>query len=88
MCRTLLLEISGIRLGTPAIPSRGLGVPEMIETADLISRVIAGRGAPGIIASLRTDVANLTARFPLGWEDLAGATSAQDTERASPVVPL
>jgi glycine hydroxymethyltransferase len=64
-----LLEISGIRLGTPAITSRGLGVAEMVEIADLISRVIGSRGAPGVIASVRNDVADLAARFPLGWED-------------------
>jgi glycine hydroxymethyltransferase len=64
-----LLEISGIRLGTPAITSRGLGVAEMVGIADLISRVIGSRGAPGVIASVRNDVADLAARFPLGWED-------------------
>ena len=83
-----LLEISGIRLGTPAITSRGLGVAEMVEIADLISRVIGSRGAPGVIASVRNDVANLAARFPLSWEDLAIASSARNAEHAPPVVSL
>jgi glycine hydroxymethyltransferase len=83
-----LLEISGIRLGTPAITSRGLGVAEMVEIASLISRLIGGRGAPDIIDSVRNDVADLAARFPLSWEDLAIASSARNTEHAPPVVSL
>jgi glycine hydroxymethyltransferase len=81
-----LLEISGIRLGTPAITSRGLGVAEMVEIADLISRVLESRGAPGVIASVRNDVAALAARFPLGWEDLMRPSTPLGTEEAFRVV--
>jgi glycine hydroxymethyltransferase len=60
-----LLEISGIRLGTPAITSRGLGVSEMTLIADLIDAVITHRGDPGVVMSIRKEVAELARHFPL-----------------------
>jgi glycine hydroxymethyltransferase len=60
-----LLEISGIRLGTPAITSRGLGVLEMAAIARLIDEVIQSRGAPSIVRSARYEIASIARRFPL-----------------------
>jgi hypothetical protein len=54
----------------------------MVEIADLISRVIGSRAAPGVIASVRNDVADLAARFPLGWEDLTLSSTTLAAEEA------
>lgn len=56
---------SGIRLGTPAVTSRGLGLAEMDAVGDLIARALRGADDPAILAAVRADVAALAARFPL-----------------------
>ncbi len=62
---------SGIRLGTPAVTTRGMREPEMETIAGFIDRVLAGRGDARVEASVRADVAALTGRFPLYPEHLA-----------------
>ena len=54
---------SGIRVGTPAVTSRGLGAAEMEQIADLITRVIEGKEEA--VASVKEEVLALCARFPL-----------------------
>jgi glycine hydroxymethyltransferase len=56
---------SGIRLGTPAVTTRGMKEPEMEEIARLIDRVLGKLGDAGTEAAVRGDVQALTARFPL-----------------------
>jgi glycine hydroxymethyltransferase len=56
---------SGIRLGTPAVTTRGMKEPEMIEIAALIDRVLGNLGASAIEAKVRAEVQELTGRFPL-----------------------
>ena len=56
---------SGIRIGTPAVTSRGMKEPEMAEIARLIDRVLSKLGDSATEASVRGDVEQLTARFPL-----------------------
>jgi glycine hydroxymethyltransferase len=64
---------SGIRLGTPALTTRGMGPAEMRSIAGLIDRVlvaITGEGKEasadaGVLAQVRAEVQELTARFPL-----------------------
>jgi len=56
---------SGIRIGTPAVTTRGMGEGEMAEIAGLIDRVLAGRGSSAVETAVRGDVQELTARFPL-----------------------
>jgi glycine hydroxymethyltransferase len=56
---------SGIRLGTPAVTTRGMKEPEMAEIARLIDRVLASPGPGAVEASVRGLVQELTARFPL-----------------------
>jgi glycine hydroxymethyltransferase len=56
---------SGIRIGTPAVTTRGMREGEMAEIAALIDRVLAGRGSSAVEAAVRGDVQELTARFPL-----------------------
>jgi glycine hydroxymethyltransferase len=56
---------SGIRLGSPAVTSRGMREPEMAQIADLIDRVLSNLGASAAEAEVRSEVQELTARFPL-----------------------
>jgi glycine hydroxymethyltransferase len=61
---------SGIRIGTPAVTTRGMKEPEMEVIAGLIDRVLQARGDGRLEASVRADVASLTGRFPLYPERL------------------
>ncbi len=63
-------QASGIRLGTPAITSRGFTEAEMDEVADCIDAVLAATGTPGeaaVLAQVRPRVAALTGRHPLPY---------------------
>ena len=59
---------SGIRLGTPAVTTRGMREPEMAEIASLIDRVLSKPAAASVEASVRDQVQELTNRFPLYTE--------------------
>jgi glycine hydroxymethyltransferase len=61
---------SGIRIGTPAVTTRGMREPEMDAIAGFIDRVLEARGNARVEASVRADVAALTTRFPLYPERL------------------
>jgi glycine hydroxymethyltransferase len=56
---------SGIRIGTPAVTSRGMREAEMKEIARLIDRVLANLGSSSVEATVRGEVQELTNRFPL-----------------------
>ncbi len=61
---------SGIRVGTPAVTTRGMKEPEMARIAELIDRVLSRPGDGGVEAAVRTQVQELTAQFPLYPERL------------------
>jgi glycine hydroxymethyltransferase len=55
---------SGIRVGSPATTTQGMGVEEMKQIASLISRAIK-TDDPKVHAGIKTEVHALTARFPI-----------------------
>ena len=56
---------SGIRLGSPAVTTRGFREPEMAEVGQLIGEVLHHISDAAVIAAVRQRVEALTARFPL-----------------------
>jgi len=56
---------SGIRLGTAAVTTRGMGEEEMRYIAELIDRVLTNLGNQSVYAAVRAEVAELCRRFPL-----------------------
>jgi glycine hydroxymethyltransferase len=60
---------SGIRLGSPAVTTRGFREPEMREVAALIAEVLNNIGSEETRDSVRRRVAALTEKFPLyAWK--------------------
>ena len=60
-------QASGIRLGTPAVTTRGMKESEMAAVADMISEVLFDIKNLDTIAKVRQRVRELTARFPLPY---------------------
>jgi len=56
---------SGIRVGTPALTSRGMGQPEMDEIGAYIMEVLKSKGEAKVVAGVKERVLRLTSRFPL-----------------------
>jgi len=56
---------SGIRIGTPAVTTRGMKEPEMARIADFIDRVLQRAGDGAVEAAVRGQVQELTSQFPL-----------------------
>ena len=60
-------QASGIRIGTPAVTTRGMKEPEMAAIADMISEVLMDLNNREAISKVRERVRELTARFPLPY---------------------
>jgi glycine hydroxymethyltransferase len=60
-----IFKPGGIRLGTPAVTTRGMKEEEMLEIADLLAEALAGREDERAIAIVRQQVQQLTRRFSL-----------------------
>ncbi|MHC4106452.1 MAG: serine hydroxymethyltransferase, partial [Planctomycetota bacterium] len=56
---------SGLRIGTPALTTRGMKQPQMARVAALIDRVLASGGEQAVSAEVREDVRALCAEFPV-----------------------
>jgi glycine hydroxymethyltransferase len=64
-------QASGIRLGSPAMTTRGMGEPEMAEIAGLIDGVLSSIGRPdeaAVLAATKQRVVALITRFPLPYK--------------------
>jgi glycine hydroxymethyltransferase len=59
------LKPSGIRIGTPALTTRGMKEPEMRQIAVWIAKALEHRHDDGLLDSIRGDVAELANQFPL-----------------------
>jgi len=56
---------SGIRIGTPAVTTRGMGPEAMEEIADIMALTLKNPGDDGVREEARRRVAALTERYPL-----------------------
>jgi glycine hydroxymethyltransferase len=56
---------SGIRIGTPAVTTRGMREAEMVRIAGLIDRVLAAPDDDTVLAAVKREVHAMTAEFPL-----------------------
>ncbi|MEW8326301.1 MAG: serine hydroxymethyltransferase [Candidatus Thiodiazotropha sp.] len=59
---------SGIRVGTPAVTTRGFGVAECVELAGWMCDVIDSRGDQAVIDAVKTKVLAICAKYPV-YED-------------------
>ncbi|MCK4224249.1 MAG: serine hydroxymethyltransferase [candidate division Zixibacteria bacterium] len=64
---------SGIRMGTPALTTRGMKEPEMENIATLIDKVISNLGDEDVYAKVKIEVLELCQKFPLYKERLEKA---------------
>ncbi|HPU36097.1 MAG TPA: serine hydroxymethyltransferase [Bacillota bacterium] len=56
---------SGIRIGTPAVTTRGLNEADMVQIAEIIDYTLANRDNPDKLERARAEVASLCDRYPL-----------------------
>jgi glycine hydroxymethyltransferase len=56
---------SGLRIGTPAVTTRGMREPEMKTIAGLMTRVLDARGNADVVEQVRQGVKELCDRFPI-----------------------
>jgi glycine hydroxymethyltransferase len=58
-------QTSGIRLGTPALTTRGLTEKDMTTVASFIDRALLGKDDPAALAKIRQEVAEFCKGFPM-----------------------
>jgi glycine hydroxymethyltransferase len=60
-----IFKPGGIRIGTPAVTTRGMKEEEMLEIADLLAEALQHRADESALTRVRDKVRELTRRFPL-----------------------
>jgi glycine hydroxymethyltransferase len=60
-----IMKTGGIRIGTPAMTTRGLREDDMMQVADFIDAALKKRHDEAALAALRKEVISFTSRFPL-----------------------
>jgi glycine hydroxymethyltransferase len=60
-----IFKPGGIRVGTPAVTTRGMKEEEMLEIADLVAEALANRTDESALDRVREKVRELTRKFPL-----------------------
>ncbi|HUK66969.1 MAG TPA: serine hydroxymethyltransferase, partial [Anaeromyxobacteraceae bacterium] len=59
------MTTSGVRIGTPALTTRGMGTAEMARVAELIGRVLDAPSDETVLSRVRGEVKDLCRQFPL-----------------------
>jgi glycine hydroxymethyltransferase len=77
------LKAGGIRMGTPAVTTRGMREPEMEKIAGWIAEVLAHLGDRGVEQRVRAEVALFSSQFPLYVRRLESAEAALAGVRAA-----
>ena len=59
------MQTSGLRLGTPAVTTRGMSLGEMDKIADWIDQVIVSKGDSSTQERISNEISNFCSDFPL-----------------------
>jgi glycine hydroxymethyltransferase len=65
---------SGIRMGTPAVTTRGMKEPEMCQIANWIDSALNGRGDNNKLRTIKSEVVKFCATYPIYSENTALAS--------------
>jgi glycine hydroxymethyltransferase len=76
------MKAGGVRMGTPAVTTRGMREAEMDKIAGWIAEILSNLGDAATEQRVRAEVAALAAQFPLYASRVAAADSAQQTHAA------